>query len=120
MALLLRAAGGNRTPSGIERIYVASASLPIVLSLLAPLLIGLFGGFGGASKRWIDRMSWTGIALSAGLLLVGVGLILRSVVRGNRWGWPLGVAVVVAATPVTLLVLGLGLWYVLPLLLRHQ
>ena len=96
------------------------APLPLVLSVMGPLAIGFAGGFSGASRVWIDRFTWTGVALSAALLLVGVGLIVRAAIRRMTWGWPLGAAVVVAATPVTILALSLGLWYVLPLLLRSR
>lgn len=120
MALALRAVGGTRTPSGIERVYMAVAPLPLLLSVLAPMAIVFAGGSSGIGRIWIDRFTWTGVALSAALLLVGVGLIVRAAVGRVTWGWPLGAAVVVAATPVTILALYFGLWYLLPLLLRSR
>lgn len=91
-----------------------------MLTVLAPMAIGFAGGFSGSSKSWIYRFTWAGVGLSAALTIVGIALILRAVIRRAPWGWPLGAAVVVAATPVTILLFYFGLWYLLPLLLRSR
>ncbi|MGH9382900.1 MAG: hypothetical protein ACRD2N_01200 [Vicinamibacterales bacterium] len=110
---LLYARGGEGRGDTLERAYVAIAGLPLALSILAPLAIGLSWGYGPSSKWWIDRLGWAGLVLSLALGSAGVVLIGRSAACGRRWAWPLGAAVVIAAAPGMLVVVSVGLLWCL-------
>ena len=102
VAFALRARGGRHTPDRLERTYLAAAPLPLMLVLVLPATLGFTMGFDAHNRVWITRANWSGIGLSMGLLVAGVGLIGRAVRSGRAWGWPLGGAVVVAAAPVVI------------------
>lgn len=116
-AVLVHAVGGARPPRGVERAYLALSPVPLVVGLLLPAAIGFLSGF-TTHKVWIDRSGWGGVVLSLVLLVVGLALIIRSVLRGERWGSPLGISVVLAAMPFAIVVLAYGLWHVLTVATR--
>lgn len=106
LAIAIRARGGTHVPDRLEGVYLLMAPLPALLSVGAPAMIGWASGFDEASTRWIRGFSWAGVGLSVLLLLAGAALVIRSASRGRRWTWPLGGAVLLAAMPLGILLLG--------------
>jgi hypothetical protein len=111
LAIVVRRVGGTRSATGVERVYVVLAPLPLALAIVIPLVINLAFGFGKAPRRVVHGLNWAAIALSLGLTLAGLALVGRAMARGERWGSPLGVTVVVAGTPVVLVALSYGLFW---------
>jgi len=110
-ALLLRTLGGTHALRGIERLYVMLTPLPLVLCFIVPAAVGLTFGFIGAHTVWIHGVTWTGVIASTLLGLAGIVLVVRAMRRGERWGWPLGASMVLAAMPSALLALGIALMF---------
>ncbi len=105
LTLILRTRGGGQTPDRLERVYLAAAPVPLMLVLVVPAVIGLTTGFDAHNRIWVTRANGWGIGLSAGLLVVGGGLIGRAVRNRRAWGWPLGGGVLVAAVPAVIVVI---------------
>lgn len=111
LGILVRSIGGSRPAAGIERVYVTLAPVPVLLAIAIRAVIGLTVGYGDAARASIRALTWTAIGLSVLLGLAGVALIARALTRGERWGWPLGVMTVVAGTPLGLVALTYGLFW---------
>ncbi len=111
LGILVHRVGGVRSATGIERVYVTLAPVPFVLAIVVPVAIGLALGFGDGSRALVRTLNRAAIGLSLLLGVAGVAFVARAALRGERWGWPLGVMTVVAATPVAFVLLTYALYW---------
>jgi len=101
---LATAALRNRSAlSLLQRLYIASASAPLLLTIVVPPVVTL--AFPGA-VRHNSALSGSGIVLS--VWLTALGLLLRWRTRQNKMLFM--VAVLVSATPAITYLLILGMW----------
>lgn len=101
---LATAALRNRSAlSLLQRLYIASASAPLLLTIVVPPVVTLAFP---AAVRHNSALSGTGIVLS--VWLTALGLLLRSRTRQNKMLFM--VAVLVSATPAITYLLILGMW----------
>jgi len=101
---LATAALRNRSAlSRLQRLYIASASAPLLLTIVVPPVVTL--AFPGA-VRHNSALSGSGIVLS--VWLTALGLLLRWRTRQNKMLFM--VAVLVSATPAITYLLILGMW----------
>ena len=101
---LATAALRNRSAlSRLQRLYIASASAPLLLTIVVPPVVTLAFP---AAVRHNSALSGTGIVLS--VWLTALGLLLRSRTRQNKMLFM--VAVLVSATPAITYLLILGMW----------
>ena len=108
--LVVRGVGGVHEADRIERTYVAFSPLPWVASTLIPAAVGLSGVASELSGR---RAIWIGVGVSVVFAVVGAWLVVRRMVARTSWGWPLGAAVVLAASPFLFVALSSGLLWVM-------
>jgi len=101
---LATAALRNRSAlSRLQRLYFASASAPLLLTIVVPPVVTLAFP---AAVRHNSALSGTGIVLS--VWLTALGLLLRWRTRQNKMLFM--VAVLVSATPAITYLLILGMW----------
>lgn len=101
---LATAALRNRSAlSLLQRLYIASASAPLLLTIVVPPVVTLAFP---AAVRHNSALSGTGIVLS--VWLTALGLLLRWRTRQNKMLFM--VAVLVSATPAITYLLILGMW----------
>jgi len=101
---LATAALRNRSAlSLLQRLYIASASAPLLLTIVVPPVVTLAFP---AAVRHNSALSGSGIVLS--VWLTALGLLLRWRTRKNKMLFM--VAVLVSATPAITYLLILGMW----------
>ena len=101
---LATAALRNRSAlSLLQRLYIASASAPLLMTIVVPPVVTLAFP---AAVRHNSALSGTGIVLS--VWLTALGLLLRWRTRQNKMLFM--VAVLVSATPAITYLLILGMW----------
>ena len=98
-AVLILSLGHAGPLNEIERPYVALAPIPLVIAIVVPASIRLTLGYAPALSRWVDLASGVGLLTSAILGVWGVTLVVAAMRRRRAWGWPLGVAVLLAGGP---------------------
>lgn len=99
LAICLRALGGTGPLNDVERRYTALIAVPFLLAIVVPAAMRLGWGYALENKRWIELAGSVGLMASALMGVWGISLVVGAIRKRRAWGWPLGVAVLIAGGP---------------------
>jgi hypothetical protein len=104
VVLVVRGTGGGIL-TAVERAFLLSAPLPVILALLLPASLTMLHAGTVGGRRFAELLSQTGLWLSGGLVLVGAWLLQARRRNGKPRDFRLAVGVLLAALPALLAVI---------------